>query len=431
MISQVPANLDAEQAALGAALIDQQALLHLFEHVNADDFYHPAYRGIYATMKELQRCAKPIDLVHLKASLPVNCLADLLNLFESTPTSVGIASYCNTIADLANRRRAIEMLKASLDELHNPESDDPISNAQSKLLTLSKKRLTEAQDLGALVEDAYGRAWEAHQKYKNGEVVRAAHVESGIPPLDDLLTIKQGDMVIVGARPSAGKTSIGLQIALHIASEKPILFFSLEEPASQIADRYLTTMTGLGMRRIQEGRTTHEELDRLADAQASAQYTRLVVQDTPGLRVSDMRSMAMRLQAKRNEEWGAIMVDHMIKVRPENATSNGHQKLTQVSQDLKNMARVMRVPIIVLTQLKRPTPQDEEKEPRMSDLRESGSIEEDADSILLIHRPERDRSYSVAKFLLAKQRTGPCGSFELMFDAEKMRFKPMKTFGVL
>lgn len=429
MVRQLPSNIDAEQTALAAALIDNQALLYVLEHLEQDDFYLTLHQHIFSQIKELNRIGKPVDLVHLKDRVDAKHKADLIDLFNCVPSGAGIKNYCDTIIDLANRRRAIGALQESIVALYDIESDDPIATAQGKLLVLGRKRINDAHEIANLVDSAFGRAYEAHEKHRNGEVVRAAHVESGILPLDDMLTIKRGDMVIVGARPSAGKTSVGLQMALHIATTHPILFFSLEEPAQQIADRYLTTMTGIGMRRIQEGRTSREEMDRLADAQASAQYSRLVVNDTPALRVSDMRSIAMRLQAKRNEEWGALMVDHMIKVRPEDGKSTGHQRLTQVSQDLKNLARVLRIPVIVLTQLRRP--QDEDSEPKMTDLRESGSIEEDADSILLIHRPERDKSFSMAKFLLTKQRTGPCGSFELLFDAEKMRFKQMKAFGTL
>lgn len=429
MNKSLPYNEEVEQAALGASLLDRQALLHMFEHVDEADWYVEAHRAIYVEMRRLHRAGKPVDLIHLKPVVSERHLPTLLELFDCIPHSGGIKSYCDTIVDLSTRRRAIGVLQAGLTGLYDLEQKDPITSAQNSLLALGKRRGNEALEMAALVETSFGRAWDAHQRARNGEVINASHVQTGVIPLDEMLTIKRGDMVIVGARPSAGKTSIGLQMACHIASEKPVLFFSLEEPAQQIADRYLTTMTGIPMRRMQEGRTSTDELDKLADAQASAVYCRLVVNDTPALRVSDMRSIAMRLQSQRNEEWGAIMIDHMIKVRPEDGKSVGHQRLTQVSQDLKNLARIMQIPVIVLTQLRRP--QDEEAEPRMSDLRESGSIEEDADSILLIHRPERDKSFSMAKFLLTKQRTGPCGSFELCFDAEKMRFKQLKGFGTL
>lgn len=430
MHKTLPHNLELEAAVLAASLLDSQALLYVLQHLTSGDFYHPAYRNIFAAAKKLNQQHKPVDLVHMLAVFKDQPEHEVvLELSDSLPSSAGVKSYCDGVFDLAQRRRAIAALQEAIDACYDLDTDEPLAQAQAKLMAFTKAKAGEAREIGDLVEDAYGRAWEAHQRRLEGEVVRAAHVHTGINPLDDMLTIKKGDMVIVGARPSAGKTSVGLQIAMHVAQEKPVLFFSLEEPAQQIADRYLVCMTGVPMRRTQEGSTTAEELDRLVEAQASAQYSHLVVNDTPALRVSDMRSIAMRLQISRGQEWGAIMVDHMIKVRPEDGKAQGHQKLTQVSQDLKNMARTMRVPVIVLTQLRRP--QSEEAEPVMSDLRESGSIEEDADSILLIHRPERDKSYSMARFLLTKQRTGPCGAFELMFDAERMRFKQMKGFGGL
>lgn len=425
----LPYNAEYEQSALACALIDQQALLTLLEKTDQEDFYQASYRNIYGCIKSLHRDGKPVDLVTLSACVKDEDRPAMLDLFDSIPSSAVVHYYCDQVAALASRRRAIAALQECLNDLYDIEVADPVASAQSRLLTLGTKKVTDAHQIDSLVDDAFGRAWEAHRLAQSGQVVRASHVNTGIASIDELLTIKRGDMVVIGARPSAGKTSVGVQIALHIASEKPILFFSLEEPATQIADRYLTAMTGVPMRKAQEGRTTSEELDRLADAQASAQYCRLVVNDTPALRVSDMRAIAMRLQVIRGEEWGAIMIDHMIKVRPEDGKAQGHQRLTQVSQDIKTMARVMKVPVIVLTQLRRP--QSEDTEPNMSDLRESGSIEEDADSVLLIHRPERDKSYSIAKFLLKKQRTGPCGSLELMFDAERMRFKPLKGFGQL
>lgn len=430
MHKALPNNLEMEQAVLAAAMLDSQALLYLLQNLRAEDFYSKQHGVIYNVLKELHQDHRPVDLVHVSGKLKGQPeFGTAVDLFGSIPTTAGLKSNCDTVADLAARRRAILALQDSMAELFDPESKEPLAAVQNRLMTLSRAKANDAQEIGQLVDNAYGRAWEAHQAHRNGEVVRAAYVQTGIPPLDDLLVIKRGDMVVLGARPSAGKTSVGLQIAVHIAMEAPVLFFSLEEPATQIADRYLTALTGVGMRKFQEGRTSTEELDKLAEAQASAQYSRLVVNDTPALRVSDMRSIALRLQMARGHEWGAVMVDHMIKVRPEDGKAIGHQRLTQVSQDLKNMARTLRVPIIVLTQLRRP--QDEDKEPQMHELRESGSIEEDADSVLLIHRPERDKSYSMAKFLLLKQRTGPCGSVELMFDAEKMRFKTLRGFGVL
>lgn len=430
MHKALPHNLEIEQAVLGAAMFDAQSLLYVLQNLKAEDFYSQQHAVIYTTLRDLHEEHRPVDLVHVAAKLkgkPEHSTA--VDIFNGIPTTAGLKANCDMLNDLASRRRAIAALQESMTELFDPEAKEPLAAVQSRLMTLTRVKANDAVDIGELVDNAYGRAWEAHQAHRNGEVVRAAYVQTGIVPLDDLLVIKRGDMVVLGARPSAGKTSVGLQIAVHIAQEAPLLFFSLEEPASQIADRYLTALTGIGMRKFQEGRTNSEELDKLAEAQASAQYSRLVINDTPGLRVSDMRGIAMRLSMARGHEWGAVMVDHMIKVRPEDGKAVGHQRLTQVSQDLKNMARTLRVPVIVLTQLRRP--QDEDKEPAMHELRESGSIEEDADSVLLIHRPERDKSYSVAKFLLLKQRTGPCGSVELVFDAERMRFKQMRSFGVL
>ena len=419
----LPHSEEFERAALAAALLSEDAMHTLLEAVDATDFYFPTHRIVFAAIADLHRRNKPVDLVHLMAENKDPEIKILVTeLFGETPTARGIAAHCAKIVELAERRRAIDALQKGLEDLFDDEVDDSLQKAQARLFAVTKPRGNQSRELASLVEDAYGRTAEAYQARLRGEHISAAHVSTGLPDMDEALTMKRGDMVVIGARPSAGKTSVGLQIALNAAREKPVLFFSLEEPGNQIADRYLTAMTGINMRRIQEGRLSAEEMGKVADAQATVDYVNLVVSDTPGLRVSDMRSIALRLQSQRNQEWGAIMIDHMIKVRGENPSAVGHQKLTQVSQDIKNMARTLRIPVIVLTQLRRP--QDESLEPNMSDLRESGSIEEDADSILLIHRPERDKGYSIAKFLLKKQRTGPCGTFEYIFEADKMRFRP-------
>jgi len=419
----LPHSQEFERAALAAALLSEDAMHTLLESLESQDFYFPAHRVVYNTIKELNRKGRPADIQHLlEESRDPEVKILVTELFDYIPSSKGAASYCARIAELAERRRAIDALQKSLEELFDTESEEPIQKAQLRIMGVVKPKGNESRELSALVEEAYGRTAEAYEARLKGNYTSAAHVTTGLADMDEALTMKRGDMVVIGARPSAGKTSVGLQIALSAAKDKPVLFFSLEEPGNQIADRYLTAITGIGMRRIQEGKLSAEEMDRIAEAQAGADYVNLVVNDTPGLRVSDMRAIALRLQSQFNREWGAIMIDHMIKVKGENPSAVGHQKLSQVSQDLKNMARTMKIPVIVLTQLRRP--QDESAEPNMSDLRESGSIEEDADSILLIHRPEREKGYSIAKFLLKKQRTGPCGTFEFIFEADKMRFIP-------
>lgn len=418
----LPYSEEFERAALAAALISNDALHHLLETVHETDWYFPIHKVVYNTIRGLHQRQKPVDITHLlEANKDAGVKAIITELFDHIPSPAGIESFCASIVDLSDRRKAIGIIQDCLNDLFDPESDDPLSKAQAALFGLVRAKGNESRELNSLVDEAYGRTWDAYEARKRGEYTTAAHISTGLQEMDDALTLKKGDMVVIGARPSAGKTSVGLQIALHAAKEKPLLFFSLEEPAHQIADRYLTAITGIGMRRIQEGNLTPAEMNRIAEAQASAEFVRLVVNDTTGLRVSDMRSIAMKLQAQRNEPWGAIMIDHMIKVRGENPGATGHHKLTQVSQDIKNMARTLGIPVIVLTQLRRPM--DESAEPNMSDLRESGSIEEDADSILLIHRPDRDKGFSVAKFLLKKQRTGPCGTFEFIFEADKMRFR--------
>ena len=419
----LPHSQEFERAALAAALLSEDAMHTLLEAIEPQDLYFPAHRAVYSSIKELYRKGKPVDIVHLMAENKDPEIKILVTeLFDETPTARGIGPHCAKIIELAERRRAIDALQKSLEELFDTESEEPIQKAQARIMGVIKPKGNESKELSDLVEQAYGRTADAYEARLKGNYTSAAHVTTGLADMDEALTMKRGDMVVIGARPSAGKTSVGLQIAMSAAREKPILFFSLEEPGNQIADRYLTAITGISMRRIQEGRLSAEEMDRIAEAQAGAGYVNLVVNDTPGLRVSDMRAIALRLQSQLHREWGAIMIDHMIKIKGENPSSVGHQKLSQVSQDLKNMARTMRIPLIVLTQLRRP--QDEDAEPNMSDLRESGSIEEDADSILLIHRPERDKGYSIAKFLLKKQRTGPCGTFEYIFEADKMRFIP-------
>lgn len=436
-MKQMPYSEEFERAALASALLSQEAMMYMLSNVHTSDLYFPLHQVVYNTMRELHSKQKPVDLTHL---LEANKEADVkilvMDLFDHIPSAKGIESFCSRIVELADRRKAIGILQECIDELFDLESEEPIQKTQSRVLSLIRLQGNESRDLHQLVEEAYGRSYTAYEARKRGEYTTAAHIRTGLVEMDDALTMKKGDMVVVGARPSAGKTSVGLQIALNAAKEKPLLFFSLEEPASQIADRYLTAITGISMRRIQEGNLTESEMDRIAQAQASAEFVRLVVNDTTGLRVSDMKNIALRLQASRGEAFGAIMIDHMIKVRGENPAATGHHKLTQVSQDIKNMARGLNIPVIVLTQLRRPM--DEASEPNMSDLRESGSIEEDADSILLIHRPERDKGFSIAKFLLKKQRTGPCGTFEYIFEADKMRFLPNtgqiaapKGFGVL
>lgn len=434
LITRIPPNdQEAEQAVLASMLVDIQAIAQASSILEPSSFYRSGNGIIFAAMMDLHRKGEPVDLLTVKAHLgdrldEVGGYGYLLDLQTSMPTTAHVETYARTVAEKAARRATIKAADLTMAEAFNPEVEDPIARAQSRFMALGGVKKGETcTTFSAVVDDEYGRIIETVNNRDLGIEKDLRAFEFGLPSLDYQCIVMAADMVTVGARPSAGKTSFGLQVADHVATTKPVLFFSLEMTKQAIARRYFALKTGVSVHRQITGILRKEEQDAIAYAMAEASFRNMEIDDRVGLTVAQMQATALRRQHANGQPWGLILVDHMVKVKGSDPRANGHQKLTQVSNDLKELGRNMGVPVMVLTQLRRPAQGQEKQRPYATDLRESGSIEEDSDIILLLHRPDRDQMVSAASLYIEKQRNGPCGELAMTFKGDRMMFECQKS----
>jgi replicative DNA helicase len=421
-----PHDLDAEHTVLACCMADRYALAAVVgADLKPEDFYRHGHQEIYRAIRGLFAKGDPVDLLTLKAALggrleSVGGYGYLVDVAGSIPTTAHIEHYAAIVAEKADRRRAIAVVAESWQALHDPETPDPVTDALGKLMAVGGGRSKAAVvDFHAVVED---RLNAIHQAARNPATAKGGCVTTGIYDVDKLVRIEPGDMVVIAARPSAGKTALALQIMANIAQDAPVLFFSLEMSKEAMASRYLTARTGVSSRRQMGGYVGAEELDAIGGAWTEALGLQFRIDDRPGLTVAQIAAAAHREAVTLGRPLGAIFIDHMGKVRPADSRASGHAKLTQVSNDLKQLFRSMKVPGVVLNQLNREVEKRNDK-PRMSDIRESGSIEEDADVIGLLHRPGRDEAMGQASLYFAKNRNGQTGDVDLIFNAAKTCFE--------
>lgn len=422
-----PHDKDAEQAVLGSILVDSLALAIAADKLRPEDLYLEAHRVIFAAALDLFQRHQPVDLVTLRDALGDRLEAAggypyLVDLAGSIPTTAHVGFYADSIAEKAARREAIRVHAESLAALYDPHSEDPITESLGKLMTVTVERGEEScHEFEGVLGDRYA---EIHNAVKNPRSVLQAAFDFGLFDLDQMIRAEAGDMVVIGARPSAGKTALALQVMTHVAASKPVLFFSLEMSRRAIASRYFSLETGVSARRQFSGHLNEAELESVKTTYVNSAGLQYVIDDRPGLTVAQIAATTQRQMVKRGGPFGLVVVDHLGKVRAADSRATGHRQLAQISNDLKELGRKLNTPILVLAQLNRDVEKrgGTESEPRMSDLRESGCIEEDADVIMLLHRPDREASHSIAKVIVAKNRNGQCGKIPLVFDSARTRF---------
>lgn len=439
-----PQNDEAERAVLASCILDQRyALAGVANLLTPADFYRRANGVIFATIQELARTGAPVDLITLGSALG-NRLGEvggngyLVDLVGGIPTTAHANYYAGLVKDAARRRAYIEVCATALHELYDADAPDASLRLTNRVLELQATgaRVQRASTLPDVVAAEHQRMINLVDRRVAGDDTETRAFTTGIPSLDQLLAIDEGDMVVLGARPSAGKTALGLQIAAYVAEVlgKRTRFFSLEMSKEALARRWLTSATAISAGRQLNGYIDPGGMIAIAEAEQHARdwLDLLEIDDRSGLTVAQIHASYVQGLQERPEPIGLVVIDHMVKVRsslPGNAT--GHAKMTQVCNDVKQFAKDTKVPVLALMQLSRPMKGSESKEPRMSDLRESGTIEEDADVIIMLHRPERGGSVSEAIALVEKNRNGPVGRVHLCFDAQRTTFRGMPGPGAL
>lgn len=431
MIERVPPHsIEAEQVVLACCLANAFALVLVAGRLKVSDFYSAAHQAIFTKVCKLHRQGKPVELVGLRDAFTGNELDEvggypyLIDLASSIPTTDHALYYCDIVADRSMRRQAIHASADSLERMFDLDCDDPIAYARDRLGAIENERGGETtHNFGQVVEDVFEPIAYRAQNPDAPRVARA--IDTGLYDLDYLAWVEPSDFIVLGARPSTGKTALGLQIMLNVAETgKRVLFFSLEMSKEAIARRYLSQMTGISAVRMREGHLSSTELDQLATATARAILMPFRIDDRSGLTVAQIAATAQREQMQNDQQLGLIVVDHMLKVKP--ASTSGargrHGEMTQICGDLKDLNKQINAPMLALYQLSRGS-EKEKREPTMADLRESGSIEEDVDHCWLLHRPEREGTHTDTKLIVAKNRNGPVGHANLIFQAARTRFE--------
>jgi replicative DNA helicase len=435
---QTPWSEEAEQAVLGAMLIDQDAALKAAQLLGDTAFYRDAHRRIFRAMMQLLEKGDVIDPIVLRDQLQrrgdlesaggVEYIADLLDV---VPTAANVEYHCRIVRDRALRRRLIEagtsIVQAAYEGPH--EVDDLLDQAEQRVFDVSFQRsIREAVRLKTLVWDTMERIEARH----HGE--ESVHgVLSGFKDLDVLTNgFQPSDLIIVAARPSMGKSSLVLNMATHAAIEAkvPVAMFSLEMAKDQLVERMLSSESLVDLHRFRRGKLLEEDFSKLSYAVGILGQAPIWIDDTPALNLLELRSKARRLKAEH--DIGLFVIDYMQLLNAPRESENRQAEISFISRSLKALARELRTPIVALSQLSRaPEQRGKDRRPMLSDLRDSGAIEQDADLVIFIYRAEMYKSVmekeadareGTAEIILAKHRNGPTGTITLAFRKECTRF---------
>ena len=433
-----PQDLEAEKSLLGALLLSDAAFPNVLEVLKAEDFYEPRHIDIFKGMTALYEHHRPIDLMTLTAELKdrkalksIGGAPYLTELTNFVPTASHVDAYADIGAAAALRRRLIqagsEIATAAYDG--STKIEDLIGKAEKNLFEVSDK--TVKSDYVALEElliDAYDRIEELH---KNKGALRG--LKTGFRDLDKKTAgLQKGDLIIVGARPAMGKTTFAQNLAYNVATRnggnKGVLFFSMEMAKNEIIDRMISDVSGVDNWKIRTGNIEAEDFTAIGDAMSDMSEVPLYLDDTSSMTILELRNKARR--AAHDHDISMVIVDYLQLLQgSDRYAGNRVQEVTEISRGLKTLARELEIPVIALAQLSRSVTGRDDPRPVLSDLRESGSIEQDADLVMFLHRPDYYKQNNddyeptnITELILAKHRHGPVGKIELYFHPELLRF---------
>ncbi len=432
-----PQSIDAEKSVLGCLMLDKNAVIKVADLLNSDDFYKKQHQKIYETIIDLFKKNDPVDLLAVSSRLKdkgqleeiggSSYLAEVINF---VPTSTNVLNY----AKIVRRKRVLrDLIEASqeINEIGREESEDVdmlLDRAEQKIFRIAQRSLSQNF---LLVKDALPEAFERIDKLSKhkGEV---RGVATGFADLDNILSgLQKSDLIILASRPSMGKTSLALNIAANVSmnSKVPVGIFSLEMSSDQLIDRLIATYANVDLWRLRTGKLHADgednDFSRIQHSMGLLSEIPLYVDDAASINVLQIRAMARRLQAEKG--LGLIIVDYMQLMQPTNPNASPVQQMTEISRSLKILARELNIPVLALSQLSRAVEQRVPQIPRLADLRDSGSIEQDSDVVLFIYREDRYREEStkknIAEIIIAKHRNGPIGKAELYFDEQRASFR--------
>jgi replicative DNA helicase len=439
-IHQQPQNLEAEASLLGAVLIDSDALVKIADSITTHDFFDTRHQRIFEAVSQLYEKRSPIDVLTLADQLKGNGFLEMIGgpaylteLTNFVPTAAHVEQYADIVAQKAMRRRLIKTSQdmATLGYDETKQLRELIEEAEANLFEVSKQHVKQSI---VSIEDILAESFERFDDlHKDKEKIRG--IPTGFRDMDDILAgLQRSDLFILAARPSMGKTAFSLSLAHNVAvqAKEPVLIFSLEMSKEQLVDRLLAMESGVDAWALRTGNLTDTDFEKLSQAMGTLSETKILIDDTPGLTVSDLRTKARREAHK--QPLGLIIVDYLQLMSGGSKFSSGDNRvneISEISRGLKAIARELNVPLIALSQLSRSVESRKPQIPQLADLRESGSIEQDADVVAFIYRedyynPESDRK-NIMDILIKKHRNGATGGVELFFERDKQRIRSLDS----
>lgn len=441
-----PHSIEAEESLLGSLLIDKDAIIKVADTIMPQDFYKDAHKTIFETIKELYSNQEPIDIITLSNRLEekkqlqaIGGRTYLARLSNAVATSGNITNYANIIQRKATLRRlqqaAAEISALSFDE--EREIDEILDETEQKIFGVSRKYLKNAfLPIDSLLTDAFDRIDELH-KYSG----KLRGLSTGFPDLDNILAgLQKSDLIILAARPSVGKTSLALDIARQAAikNKESVGIFSLEMSKEQLVDRMLCAQANVNLWKMRTGNLSDKDGDndfaRIGEAMGKLAEAPIYIDDSGTLSIMEIRAKARRLQVEKG--LGLIVIDYLQLMEGRGKYGDNRvQEIAEISRGLKSIARELNVPVLALAQLSRAVEASSPAIPKLSHLRDSGSIEQDADVVMFIYRKAADRNYAIAdlpmderykaEIYIAKHRNGPTGKIDLYFDENTASFKSL------
>lgn len=433
-----PQDLEAEQSVLGALMIDKDAIYAIADVLHPENFYKRQHVLIYEAILRLWGRHEPIDILSVSSELKkmdklkeVGGSSYLTELVNGVPTSSHIAHYAKIVKEKHVLRDLINASAQMTEDAFHSKDDleDILDNIERRVFAISQKSITKNF---VVIKDELKGAYERIEKLSHGGGKALRGLATGFFTLDNILSgLQKSDLIVIGARPSYGKTTFALDIARHAATKdnKIVGFFSLEMSREQVVDRLISAEARVDLWKLRTGMKIEEhEFGMIQNALDKLDKAPFYIDDTASPNIIQMRSMARRLQAEHGG-LDLIVVDYLQLIQPRLNSENTVSQITEISRGLKGLARELNVPVIAISQLSRAVEQRDVKTPRLADLRESGSIEQDADVVMFIHPKNRDKhdlppqEQNLVEIIIAKHRNGPIGSVELYFDKEKISFQ--------
>ena len=441
-----PHNLEAESNVLGSILIDDEAINKIADILNPEDFYREAHRKVFESCLELYEKREPIDLLSVANSLEdrkelekIGGKSYLASLTNSVVTAGNVKYYAEIVQKKATLRRLLkasnEIISLAYDETNLV--DDVLDNSERKLFQISQKFLRENFiPISSILNDTFDRIDELH---KNKGKLRG--VPTGFPDLDNMLAgLQKSNLIIIASRPSVGKTSLALDIARNAAvkHKETVGLFSLEMSKEELVDRILCSEAGVSLWKMRTGKLSdkaeHDDFPKIGHAMGTLSEAKIFIDDSASLNIMQIRTKARRLKLEHN--LSLLIVDYLQLMESKGNKENRVQEVAEITRGLKNIARELNIPIIALSQLSRAVEMTKPAIPKLAHLRESGTIEQDADVVMFIYRKSADRNYrledltpeekGIAEIHIAKHRNGPTGMIKLFFDLEPVSFKSLE-----